>query len=48
MDISKDRVTARGSGVMGTPSLIGVNKGKIDEFLVGSQSREKIDTLIHE
>lgn len=47
VDISRDMATARSFGVMGTPSLVVVSKGKIDEFLVGPQSESKIDSLIH-
>lgn len=33
-------------GIMGTPSLIVAEKGKITEFLVGFQSAEKIYSLL--
>jgi thioredoxin 1 len=40
--------TARKFGVMGTPSTVLVREGKIAEFLVGPQSRERIGELLPE
>ncbi len=48
VDITKDMATARKFGVMGTPSTVLVRDGKIAEFLVGPQSRERIGELLPE
>lgn len=46
VDISKDMDTARKFGVMGTPSTVLVQAGKIKEFLVGPQPDSKIASLL--
>ncbi len=46
IDISKDMDTARKFGVMGTPSTVVVETGKIKEFLVGAQSESRIKALL--
>jgi thioredoxin 1 len=46
IDISRDMTIARKFGVMGTPSTVLVETGKISEFLVGPQPEEKLRSLI--
>ncbi len=46
IDVQNDMQTARKFGVMGTPSTVIVEGGKIVEFLVGPVSEEKIDALL--
>ena len=46
VDISKDMTTAQKFGVMGTPSTVLVEAGKIKEFLVGFQSEGKVKALL--
>ncbi|ADK82657.1 thioredoxin family protein [Sediminispirochaeta smaragdinae] len=46
VNISNDMATARKFGVMGTPSTVLVRDGKIAEFLVGPQPRERIEALL--
>lgn len=46
VDISKDMQTAQKFGVMGTPSVVLVQGGTIQEFLVGAQSESRITTLL--
>ena len=46
VDVSKDISTAQKFGVMGTPSTVLIEAGKIKEFLVGFQSEEKVKALL--
>ncbi len=46
VDISKDMATAQKFGVMGTPSTVLVEAGKIKEFLVGFQPEDKVRALV--
>ena len=46
IDISRDMATAQKFGVMGTPSTVVVEKGKIKEFLVGFQPQERVQALL--
>jgi thioredoxin 1 len=46
IDISRDMTIARKFGVMGTPSTVLVETGKIKEFLVGPQAEEKLRGLL--
>jgi len=46
IDISRDMTTAKKFGVMGTPSTVLVQAGKIAEFLVGPQTEDKLLTLL--
>jgi thioredoxin 1 len=46
INILEDMNTARKFGVMGTPSLVVVEDGVINEFLVGQQPEEKIYELL--
>jgi len=47
VDIASDMSLARKFGVMGTPSLVKVQEGKIAEFLVGPQSEGNILKLLN-
>ena len=47
IDVSKDLATAKKFGVMGTPSTVLVEAGKIAEFLVGAQPRERLLALLN-
>ncbi len=46
VDVQTDMETARKFGVMGTPSTVIIEGGKIVEFLVGPVSEEKLSTLL--
>lgn len=46
IDISRDMAIARKFGVMGTPSTVLVETGKIAEFLVGPQPEHKVLSLL--
>jgi len=46
VDVSRDMETARKFGVMGTPSTVLIEAGKISEFLVGAQSEAKLLSLL--
>ncbi len=46
VDISRDLTVARQFGVMGTPSTVLVETGKISEFLVGPQPEAKLRSLL--
>lgn len=46
VDVARDMNTAQKFGVMGTPSLVLVEGGKIVEFLVGFQSENKVRSLL--
>ncbi len=46
VDISQDMSTAQKFGVMGTPSTVVVETGKIVEFLVGFQSEDRVRGLL--
>ncbi|NIA29933.1 MAG: conjugal transfer protein TraF [Actinobacteria bacterium] len=46
IDISLDMTTAKKFGVMGTPSTVLVQAGKIAEFLVGPQTEDRILALL--
>lgn len=46
VDVAQDMSTAQKFGVMGTPSLVLVEGGKIAEFLVGFQSEDKVRSLL--
>ena len=46
VDVQNDMETARKFGVMGTPSTVIIEGGKIREFLVGPVSEEKLSTLL--
>ncbi len=46
IDISRDMTTAKKFGVMGTPSTVLVQAGKIAEFLVGPQTEDKLLVLL--
>ncbi len=46
IDISRDMSMARKFGVMGTPSTVLIETGKISEYLVGPQPEEKLRALI--
>jgi len=46
IDLSKDFETARKFGVMATPSTVVVEKGTIKEFLLGPQSKVKLETIM--
>ena len=45
VDISQDMTTAQKFGVMGTPSTVVVEAGKIVEFLVGFQPEDRVRSL---
>ena len=46
VDISQDMSTARKFGVMGTPSTVVIEAGKIKDFLVGFQPEDKLRLLV--
>lgn len=46
VDISKDMSMAQKFGVMGTPSTVVIEAGKIKEFLVGFQPEDKVRGLL--
>jgi len=46
IDLSKDFETARKFGIMATPSTVIVEKGTIKEFLLGPQSKAKLETIM--
>ena len=46
VNIQNDMDTARRFGVMGTPSTVIVEGGKIQEFLVGPVPEEKLHSLL--
>ncbi len=46
VDVSRDMATAQKFGVMGTPSTVVVEAGKITEFLVGFQPEDKVRALL--
>lgn len=46
VDVSKDMATAQKFGVMGTPSTVLIEAGKIKEFLVGFQSEDKVRGML--
>jgi len=46
VDISQDMRTAQKFGVMGTPSTVVINAGKIEEFLVGFQPEDRVRGLL--
>ena len=46
VDVSKDMSTAQKFGVMGTPSTVLIESGKIKEFLVGFQPEDKVRGLL--
>ena len=46
VDIQNDMDTARKFGVMGTPSMVIIEGGKIREFLVGPVSEERLQALL--
>jgi thioredoxin 1 len=46
VNVANDMDTARKFGVMGTPSIVLVKEGKIQEFLVGPQPEDKIVDLL--
>ena len=46
VDVGQDMLTARKFGVMATPSVILVEGGRIQAFLVGPQSRSRLVRLI--
>jgi len=46
VDISQDMATAQKFGVMGTPSTVVIETGKIVEFLVGFQPEERVHGLL--
>jgi thioredoxin 1 len=46
VDVSKDMSTAQKFGVMGTPSTVVIEAGKIKEFLVGFQTEDKVRGLL--
>ncbi len=46
VDVSRDMQTAQKFGIMGTPSLVLVQGGKIQEFLVGAQTEDKMKSLL--
>jgi len=47
VNIAKDMQTARQFGVMGTPSTVIIENGKIQDFLVGPQPEQKLRTLLN-
>ncbi len=46
VDVSHDMTTAQKFGVMGTPSTVVVEQGKIKEFLVGFQPQDRVQGLL--
>ena len=46
VDVQSDMVTPGAFGVMATPSTVIVEEGKIKDFLVGSQSKNKLSSLM--
>jgi len=46
VDVSKDMSMAQKFGVMGTPSTVLIEAGKIKEFLVGYQPEDKVRGLL--
>jgi thioredoxin 1 len=42
IDISKDMATAKKFGIMGTPSVVMIEGGTIQEFLIGPQPESKL------
>lgn len=46
VDVTDDMDTARKFGVMGTPSTVLVQQGKIKEFLVGPQPHDRVKQLL--
>jgi thioredoxin 1 len=46
VNVAEDMDTARKFGVMGTPSVVLVDQGKITEYLVGPQPEDKIRGLL--
>ena len=46
IDVSKDMATAQKFGVMGTPSTVLIEAGKIREFLIGFQTEDKVRGLL--
>jgi thioredoxin 1 len=48
IDISRDFDTARKFGVMATPSVVLVDKGTIQKFLIGAQSEAKLVQLMED
>ncbi len=46
VDVSKDMSTARAFGVMGTPSTVVVEDGKIREFFVGPRPISELTQLL--
>ncbi len=48
IDISKDMLTARQFGVLGTPATLLVDAGSIEEFMVGAQPEARLSALLAE
>lgn len=46
VDISQDMTTAQKFGVMGTPSTVVIEAGKIKDFLVGFQPEDKLRGML--
>lgn len=46
VDVQNDMVTPGAFGVMATPSTVVVEDGKIKDFLVGAQTREKLEAAM--
>jgi len=46
IDVTKEMDTARRFGIMGTPSSVIIEGGRIVAFLLGPQSREKLDRML--
>lgn len=46
VNIAEDMAPARALGVMGTPSLVLIAEGKVQEFLVGVYSETKLRALL--
>lgn len=47
IDISKDLNLARTFGIMGTPSVVVVNKGKIEDYFIGVQKEETLKSAYY-
>ncbi len=46
VDVQSDMVTPGAFGVMATPSTVVVEGGKISDFLIGAQSKEKLAAIM--
>ncbi|MCX8009630.1 MAG: thioredoxin family protein [Ignavibacteria bacterium] len=47
IDISKDVSFARTFGIMATPSVVVVNKGRIEDYLIGVQKEETLKSAYY-